>query len=240
MPRRPLLALVLLLAAAGPAAADTLVTIASREEATGRPPREATVTLWIGDDAVARDDGRSTAILRGDRLVLVDHQSESYNVLPLPVDVESLLPAGMREAAGRMMEMMAMEAEIDSTDERREVGGRDARLHRVELTNAMGMAVTMDLWLSEEVEIPVERIEALARALGAVQPGGGEWVERIAALPGYPVLQETRLAVGDDVLTSREELLSIEEKPAPAGTYAPPAGYEERPFQPLPPGGPPR
>lgn len=239
MPRRPLLAVLAVLAAGSfpaAAAADTLVTMASHEKGVGdQPERRGTVTLWIGDDLVARDDGRSTAILRDGELVLVDHESRSYSVLALPVDMPALIPPEMRELAGQMMQMMRMDAEITPTDERREIGGWEARRYQVQLTNPMGVAVAMDLWLSEEVELPAARIKELSRALGEVQPGGGGWVAELTALPGFPVLQETRVNVGDDEMTSREELVSIERKPAPAGVYAPPAEYEEVPFNPLPP-----
>lgn len=241
MPRRPRLALALLAAVAVaafslPAAADTLVTLASRERGMGdQAAREATVTMWIGDDAIARDDGRTRAILREGELVLVDHESRSYSVLALPVDVASLIPPEMRELAGQMMQMMRMDAEITPTDERREIGRWDARRYQVHLTNPMGVAVAMDLWLSEEVELPAARVKELSRALAEVQPGGGGWVAELTALPGFPVLQETRVTVGRDEMTSREELVSIERKPAPASAYAPPADYAERPYSPLPP-----
>lgn len=242
MPRHPLAALVLAFAAvlaaaaAPPAAGDTLVTIASREQGPGdQPPREGTVRLWIGDDVVARDDGRTAAILRESELVLVDHQSRSYSRLALPADVAAMIPPEMRELAGQMMQMLRMDAEIAATEERRRVGRWDARRYTVELTNPMGVAVTMDLWLSEEVDLPVARLEALAQALAEVQPGGAGWVAELNALPGFPVLQETRLAVGGEEVTTREELVSIEEKPAPAAAYAPPEGYRETPFNPLPP-----
>lgn len=240
MPRHLFSALVLALAtvlaaAAAPAAADTLVTIVSREQGPGdQPPREGIVRLWIGDDVVARDDGRTAAILRQTELVLVDHESRSFSRLALPADVAAMIPPEMRELAGQMMLMLQMHADVTPTDERRRVGRWDARRYAVELTNPMGMAVTMDLWLSEEVELPVARLEALAEALAEVQPGGAGWVAEINALPGFPVLQETRLAVGDDQITTREELVSIEEKPAPAAAYAPPEGYQETPFDPLP------
>lgn len=240
MPHRPFLAFALIAAlAAGSfpaAAADTLVTLTSREQGVGdQSERRGTVTMWIGDRVIARDDGRSTAILRDGELVLVDHESRSYSVLALPVDVPSLIPPERREIAGQMMQMMRMDAEITPTDERREIGGWDARRYRVQLTNPMGVAVAMDLWLSEEVELPAARVKELSRALGEVQPGGGGWVAELTALPGFPVLQETRLTVGGDQMTSREELVSIEQKPAPAGVYAPPEEYEEVPFSPLPP-----
>lgn len=240
--RRSLFALALfaaLAAASAPAAsaaADTLVTLTSRETRGGDgPPREGSVAIWIGEEAIARDDGRSNAILRDGELVLVDHESRSYSVLPLPADVGAMIPPEMRELAGQMMQMMRMEAEITPTDERRTIGRWQARRYQVQLTNAMGVAVAMDLWQSEEVDVPAERVKALSRALGEVQPGGGGWVAALTALPGFPVLQETRIAVGGDEVTNREELVSIERKPAPAGAYAPPAEYAETPFSPLPP-----
>jgi hypothetical protein len=46
-------------------------------------------------------------------------------------------------------------------------------------------------------------------------------------------------SLGGKEVKSNEELVSVSQQPAPEGTYEPPAGYKETPFNPMGgPGGP--
>ena len=59
---------------------------------------------------------------------------------------------------------------------------------------------------------------------------GAEWIKQIMALEGFRVLQETSVNMMGTEFKMLEELVSIEEKDAPAGTYSPPEGYKLEPF----------
>ena len=70
------------LAAAAPAAADTLMTLQGHRdgfeiEGNPQPAEDASIQLWLGKDRVRRDNGKTAAILRADlsQLILVNHQA---------------------------------------------------------------------------------------------------------------------------------------------------------------------
>ncbi len=235
---RTLLFATLLAVAAGGAQADTVLHLKSHQDAFAiqgqeQPARDNDVELWIGPDAIARTEGQKSFIMHGDQLLLVDHDAKTYSVLDLPIDLHALAPAGQQEMVDQMTQMMKMTADVTPTDETREVGSWDTKLVKVKLTNPMGLEVSMDLWTSDDVEVPMGRIYDLMRAMSEMQPGGADWIDQLSKVKGYPVLRETTLTVMGQKVATREELVSVEQKDAPAGTYAAPEGYERQDFNPM-------
>lgn len=246
--RKIALALTLLLCAAGLFAtaadvrADTLLTLKSHQDALEfqgqtQPARDETVEVWMKDGAIVRDDGQSRILMTSDKLYLINDQEKYYNVLDMPVDLANLLPEEMRPRLEQMREQAGIRAEVTPVDETRQVGDWKARRYDVSLRNEMGLEVDQVLWASPEVGVDPKLYHDLAAALAALQPGGAEWTAKLDVVEGFPVLRETRMALGpDSEVKTTEELVSVEEKDAPEGTFAPPADYEERPFNPVPQG----
>jgi len=52
-------------------------------------------------------------------------------------------------------------------------------------------------------------------------------------IKGFPVRTETTTAMGKKSFKNWQELKSVEERTAPEGLYAPPAGYREVKFDPM-------
>jgi len=232
-PRRPLRRLAALgaallpLALAGAAGADTLLVLKAHQDAgvvagQQQEARDSTVELWIGDDRISRSDDQSKLVLRPDELVIVNHGERSYSVLELPADFKKLLPAGMEKQA----EMWKLEAKVTPGEERRKIGDWNARRYTIEMTNPMGLAVRAEMWTTTELAIDFEAYHRLARQMLALQPGTAELAAEMAKVEGFPVLQETTLDIGGGQVTTREELVSVEEKEPPADAYGVPAGYE--------------
>lgn len=219
--------------AAGPAAADTLLTLQGHRDAfqfqgQQQPAEDTAITLWMGKDRIRRDDGKTAAILQSgkNRLILINHPSKTYTVVSLPIDFDAILPPEAKKYA----DMMRMKATVTLTDETKKIGAWNARRYDVEITNAMGLAIRTSLWASRDLPIDIDRFKALSLALAGLQPGGTEAVEDLAKVDGFPVLQEISFDMAGQVVASSEKLLSVEERDAPAGTYDPPAGYTEQPF----------
>ncbi|HEX2254665.1 MAG TPA: DUF4412 domain-containing protein [Thermoanaerobaculia bacterium] len=238
-PALALLAIAFSLATASPAAADTLLELRTqlggfevegyREEA-----RDVDVKLWFAEEALVREDDGSRIVLTKDQLMLVNHEAETYSLVPLPVDLEKLVDEEDRPTLGRLRELSQIEAEVTATEERRKIGQWNARRHDVLLTSAMGQEIAMEIWLSTEVEVPVKRFHRLMTTLASLQPGSQEVAAKLAALEGFPVLTVTRRRVLGQEVTTRDELLRVEEKDTPEGLFTPPEGYEKEPFDPLP------
>lgn len=227
--------LAALLLSAPLALADTVVTI--RQVSDGMPgapgmEKDETSTLWIAGDKFRKDAGEQSFIvdLAAKKLFIVDHPGKSCQTADLPLDLVKLVPEEMRAMIEQMAERMNMRVEVTPTEETREIAGYTAKLYRVAARSDQGLELDQELWMSEAVEFDVAAYKKMAEALFSMQPIGADWKKEILAIKGFPVLQETTVRMMGTEIKSREELVSVEEKEAPAGAYAPPPDYAVEPF----------
>lgn len=233
--------LVLAVAAVVPtAAADQVLTLETVQKVTlqgqERPEQRSTAQLWIGDGAIARDDGDTRVVLKGDELLLVSHRAQTYSTVELPVDVMAMVPEEMREQVKQRMEQGHLSGDLTPSEETQEVGGWSAHRYDLALTSPAGMTLNVVLWASEDVKVDPQPYVRLTKALATLQPGGDEWVSKLATIKGFPVLRDTTMDADQIHMQSEERLLSVQEKDAPEGTYGAPEGYTEQPFNAPPPG----
>lgn len=233
--------LVCLLPALSPASADSLITMKSHSDgmpAMGQPPTDVSWTIWFGDGVLRQDREGMSFIVNGPekQIFIVMHDSKTYQAISLPLDLTKMIPEPAREMYEQQAAMLEMDVEVTPTDQVREIAGRTAKLSRVKLSNAMGMNMEMDMWMTTELGIDTSVLKDLTSQIVSVQPMGAEWMKEIYQIEGYPVLQEGTLTIMGSEVKSREELVSVEEKDAPAGTYLPPADYEQKPFSFMPEG----
>jgi hypothetical protein len=227
--RAPLALLLILLAAvqAVPASADTVLTLKSRIDGLRIPgqPAETESRLWLAGDKLRRDDGETSVILRLDRnkLYLVNHADQTYNELSFPIDPQQFAVAGPAADA------MKVVARVTPTNEVKKIRDWSARKIRVEISNAAGVKLDTTMWMSPDLDSG-GAFRKLAVSLAALQPGNADWARKLEQIEGFPVLQEADVQMGDTRFKTREELVAVEAKDAPAGFYEPPAGYAVRPF----------
>lgn len=237
--RRPHLLLVLLLARALPAAADTLLTLRNHVDAfqvagENQPAKDTEVRIWLDGDKLRRDEGETTTILRLDRnkLYVVRHADKTWSELALPVDFVRLMPKGSEEAGAAWAQQMQLTVHLLPTQETRTIGSWNARKMKMDITNATGMKIASSLWVSKDVRGWSE-LNRLAATLAALQPGSASWVSALEKMDGFPVLREDRVEAMGARFGTREELVSAAAQDAKPGTYEPPAGYKQEPFNPL-------
>jgi len=214
MLRRTVL-LCLLLAA--PAAADTLLTVRSSVEGLKMDqPTTGQVHIWVAPDRLRRDEGETSTIVRLDRgkVYVLNHADKTYLELAAP-DLQKLAaPAGAQ-----------MKVQVTATGETKKVGTWNARKYKVDISNPEGLHLDTTIWASKDVA-SYQAYGKLAAALAAMQPGSGEWARQMQQIEGFPVIQEADVTMGGSRFKTREELVAVETKDAPAGTYDPPAGYK--------------
>ncbi|HKH44138.1 MAG TPA: DUF4412 domain-containing protein [Thermoanaerobaculia bacterium] len=239
MLRRSLPLFVLFLAFAVSAAADTLLTLKNHVDSfkvagETQPAKDTDIRIWASSGKLRRDEGDTTAILRLDRnkLYVVRHQDKTYSELTLPVDFVRLMPKGSEQAGAVWAQQMKLTVQLQPTNETRTVGTWNARKVKMDITNATGMKIASALWVSKDVPGWTE-LNRLAATLAALQPGSAAWVSALEGLEGFPVLREERVEAMGARFGTREELVTVETRDANAGTYEPPAGYKEAPFNPL-------
>ncbi|MDP9122599.1 MAG: DUF4412 domain-containing protein [Acidobacteriota bacterium] len=252
MPRRSPLPVVLVLVLAGgigdigmgatvataalagtspPATADSFITVKTHTDAfemmgQKEAAKDTETRIWLAADRARRDEGDASQVVRFDRnkLYLLHHKDKTYNELDLPIDWRKLTPKGSEAAVEQMTKAMTVSARMTPTAEVRKIAGWNTMKIQIEITNTMGMKVDNAMWVSKEIPIyPV--YNKLTACLAALQPGAGDWERKLGAIEGFPVLQETTVSAIGAHFKSREELIAVEARQAPAGTYEIPAGY---------------
>ncbi|HET6345437.1 MAG TPA: DUF4412 domain-containing protein [Myxococcota bacterium] len=217
MPRRTALAALLLLLAASPLLADSLLTVRSSIEGLKMDqPNQNQVQIWVNGDRLRRDEGDTTYILRLDRnkLYVINHVDRTYNELGLPIDPQKWGgPAGVQ-----------MKVQVTATGESRKVWSWNARKFRVDINSPEGLQMETAIWASKDIA-SYQAYNRLAASIAALQPGSSDWARQLEQVEGFPVLQEADVTMGGTRFKTREELVSVENRTPPAGAYEVPGGY---------------
>lgn len=218
MSKRRLL-LISLLLLASPVAADSLLTVRSSIEGLKMDqPQPGEVKIWISGDKLRREEGDTSYILRLDRgkLYVVNHVAKTYTELAV-AELQQMAPPGAE-----------LKVQVTATNETKKIGNWNARKYKVDLSNP-GLHLDTTIWASRDIA-SYEAYSRLAASLAAMQPGGAEWARKLGQIEGFPVLQEADVNMGGSRFRTREELVAVETRDAPAGAYEPPADYTARPF----------
>lgn len=166
------------------------------------------VTLWLGDDRSARVDDDVTMIVRLDRkeVYTLDHGDRQYRVNPI----------GAERASSRARATWR----IERSSETRQVGQWTAVRHDLKIDMG-GTSMDVTLWVAD-VGVDPKALRPFMEAFAKAQ--GLEWMRAYSELDGYPVRQEARIGP----IVTWQEVSSIDEQPAPRGTYDVPEGYTKQ------------
>jgi hypothetical protein len=204
------LSLTPLFLASNLATADTRVTSEERTQmklGERSTDQTAEAVLWFGENRAARILPQGRLISRLDRgeAYLVDDTKKTYTVIKMedaapPIDVPTVKKSG----------------------ETRRIGDWSAERYDLDFEVSPGETGHAVLWMSTDVDVDLEVYRAYARSVARAMGMG--WIQAIAELEGYPVLQETTM--GPVQVTTR--LVSIVDADPPPGLYEPPDGYTRK------------
>ena len=177
------------------------------------------------------DQGSSSTIvdLTAEKMYIIDHGKKSYTEVDLPVDLAALLPPGMAE---QMLAMMKFDVTVTPSEETKKVGEWNAKRYDMKLTSAM-MNMDSVIWATTDTSIDFAKYYDLYSNVMSLQPGMEGMLEEMRKIDGYVISQEASMSMqfmGDSKVRSSDEVISIEDVDAPAGTYAPPADYTREEF----------
>jgi len=230
--RKTLAVLFVVLLFAGIAVADIKVVKQTHQDGftimgQTQPPEDRQQTTWIGKNMMYMDQGDSATIVRVDlmKLYVIDHTTKTYQVLDLPVDLSTLVPPEMQP----MLAMMQFEVTVTPTEEHKQVGEWDARRYDMAMTSQM-FSMKSTMWVTKVAGYDPEAFNTMYVHLNSLQPGMADAVKEMSKIEGLVVEQQGVMTMmGSEVGTS-EKTISIDNIDAPAGTYDPPEGYTEKPF----------
>jgi hypothetical protein len=220
------------------ASADTLLVQKQHTDAMSmmghdEPAKDETIETWLSTTGIARHGGPIDTVVRFDdkKLYVINHAQKTYSTIALPFEFKSLVPPEQQAMMEQMEKMMAMEVTVTPTSETKQVGSWSAKRYDATVTG-MGMKMEIVSWLSKDVGIDYAAYREYVKNASGLQPRA-DWMKKLAELDGFPVLQETTMTVMGKPFKTRSELVSVDERSAPAGTYEPPAGYKETKYDPM-------
>ncbi len=238
--RRLLVIAALLSACTLPGWADTLLTYKvhtdpSNVGGASRPAKEEVQKVWVGRNAVRKETEAATYIYRAEdkKIYVLNIQEKTYSVLDVPVDLVKVSGPETRYFLEGLGERVQYGIEIKPTDEKKKIDKWEARRFDVVMGNEIGATIQLSLWTTTSVAVEAKLWSAASAALQSLNPGFAEAAAQLAGIEGVPVLVESTMKGGPNTITEREELASVETKPAPAGAYEAPAGFTAVPFNPL-------
>ena len=228
-----ILASVLLALLASPAfAADVLVRIKTHIDAfaaggRSQPARDGMAEQWYGPGKTAQSSDDAGFIIDLDKNVayMVNHGTKSYVLLAVPIDIVTILPPELAPQAA----MKQMTATVAPASETRTIGRWPCTGWDVALTMP-GMPMKLRIWTTSDV--PAALLEHSARVTPAFLQGHmrltSESLKEFGKIKGFHVATELTADVMGAVMRTTTEVVEIVEKPAPAGTFEPPAGYAKK------------
>jgi len=219
------------LLAAGVAAADYKIVQQHHQDGFSmmgqtHPPTDEEHVTWVGEEKLRLDQGStSTIVLMDDKkMFIINHDDKRYTEVDLPIDIASLLPPGMAE---QMMAMLEFDVTVTASDETKKVGEWNAKRYDMKMTSAM-MSMDSVLWASTETPVNFADYFDLYSEVMSLQPGMDSMMEQMRRIDGYVVSRQGTMSMkfmGETTVGSSDEVKSIEELAAPAGTYDPPTDY---------------
>jgi hypothetical protein len=227
----------LMLLVAGIAAADTKIVQNTHQDGfsmmgRNQPAKDEQQVTWIGDDRMRVDQGESSSmIVRLDlgKMLFVNHDEKTTNTVDLPLDITQYLPPQMGE---QMLQMMRFEVTVTPSEETKTIGEWRTQRYDLVMKSAM-VTVESTYWVSSGVDIDFALYNKLYKEILAAQPGLDSLGDELKKLEGFPIAQEGVMKMsmmGDTAVGMSTTTVSIEKTSAPDGTYEPPAGYTDEPF----------
>lgn len=237
--RRSLSILGLLLALAAPVAADQVLTLLQHNDemsimGSKTPAQDVNHEYWFGAQALRYDMGETSIITRPDdkKLFFLNHPAKTYSVINLPFDFKSLLSPEMAPMMEQMMKAMAASTTVTPSDRTGRFAGIACTYSKVDVTMGM-MQMSMDMCASEDLPIDLGRYRSLKEMQAELAPNA-DWMKDLAEkVKGFPIRTDTVTTMMGKSFKSNSELKAIDQRTPPPGFYAPPADYQEKPFDPM-------
>ena len=206
-----------------------------------QPPKDDLFVTWMAKDMARMDHGEdSSIIIRMDKKVMymLDHTKMRYTEMPIDSkgDIFSSAIAGSdlsdeeQAQAKKMMEgfasMMKPKVSVTATGETKKIKNWDCKKYDMTMS-MMGTTTKFETWATEDIKIDYELYRNLAFSIMGQTPGVEDMMKEMEKVKGVVVYQEgTMSMMGTDVKSS-QELIEVDEKPAPAGTYEVTEGYKK-------------
>ena len=206
------------------------------------PAKTTQSVMWIRGDKARCDDGEGhTAIFdaKTKTAFFINHAEKTYGTFSLGGGkgmMEQAVEQGAEdeEQAAQMKKMMKgmgamlqMEAKVTASNEKKKIGQWACNRWNVQITMA-GIPSTSVIWACENIKVDGEWMDAVRNFAMYGQEGFDKMLAEMKKIKGVPVLTTASSEAMGAHVKYTEKLLEHAEKPAPAGSYEVPKGYQKR------------
>jgi hypothetical protein len=195
-----------------------------------QPAKDEFQEQWIGENKFAQIMKQHAIILDLGKqmLYIVNHGAKTYIETSLPLDMSKLLP----EQMAQMMGSMKINVTVTPNGQTKKIGTWNCNGYDVvmDIQFMMPMKMKMLIWATTDVPFDWKTFAdkmfpAIMKAQSVQMPFGDEVVNEFKKIKGYQVATEMSMNMMGTEMKVNTEVQEITNKPAPAGTYAVPAGY---------------
>jgi hypothetical protein len=198
-----------------------------------QPAKDELQEQWIGKNKFAQMMKQQTIIIDLDKkmLYIANHGAKTYIETSLPLDMTKLLP----EQMAQMMKSMKISVTVNPNGQTKTIGKWNCSGYDVvmDIQFMMPMKMKMLIWATTDVPFDwkafVDKMyPAIMKAQSVQMPFGDDVINAFKKIKGYQVATEMTMNMMGTDMKVNTEVLEITNKPAPAGTYAVPAGYSKK------------
>ena len=223
--------------------ADTYIVHTSHQDAMMNvEAQDDTSVTWMGDGVSRTDVNEQSIIINKSigSLYMVDHSKKEYYEIPLADlgnfeklmgmgDMDEDEAAAMRQQMQAMMSMMKVDLTVTPTEETSEIKGWKCKKYVMDMK--MGMAnIKSEAWVTQDVKVDWATFQNTANMMMLMMPGADKVMEEFKKVDGLPVVTTGVANVMGKEIKTTSEVLKVETKDAPAGTYDLPKGYKKEDF----------
>ena len=200
-----------------------------------QPAKDEEVETWLAKDKMRQDEGDGKVyIMRFDlnKAFYIDYTKKTYSEVDMPIDLEKALGP----QAQQMMEMMQSSATFTDTGEKQKIKNWNCRKYLIEINISMmgmSMPLTMEIWASEDLGIDMDMYKKFYKETLSLNPMTKDIAEDFQKMKGFPVVTKVSMSMMGAEMKYQEEVIAVEKKAAPKGTYDVPQGFTKVAFNPM-------
>lgn len=189
------------------------------------PAKDEFYHMWLGDNKMAMQMPSMALVVNMDESLMywINHESKNYVEMALPLDLDKYFPEQMRQM------MKNVKVSVTASGEKKKIGEWECEGYDMSL-NFMGMDMKQKMWTSTEVPFDWKDYseKLMPKLYEAMFQLGDESLQELLKIQGFLIRQETTMAMMGNEIISWQEVVEIEKKSAPDGTYGVPEGYTKK------------
>jgi len=185
---------------------------------------------WIGDKKVEliNDNVRFIIDLEAKKMTMINQNKGFYAETPVPLDLSKFLDAQFYARA----QMFPTVGTVKKTEEKKKIGDWDCEKYVVETwieyEGSKFNETVRNLWVTRDVPFDLETYKMVRTEGERLNNYGPELIERLKAVDGFQILEESITYSRGEERKSLREVLEMTEKDVPAEIFTIPEGLEKK------------